>query len=191
MSQKNDVEIDSSTHISILDRLGEAIFNIRWGLVPMYLGLWFAMCVYIYQFFREIWDFTFYTDIANGIHFNQFTSDNCLMWVLNLIDITMIGNLIVMITVGGFNTFVKEFDLKTLSGKPRWMNGLDSSALKIKMSMSLVGVSAIQLLKAFINIDQSSWDNVLKQVLIHVVFIVTTLAFTLNAKLNKHGKDVH
>lgn len=165
---------------SVIDQIGIAIFGIRWGLVPMYLGLWVAMLAYDYQFFKEMTEFL----LEGGHH----TSTQYLLWLLGLIDITMIGNLVVMTTVGGFSTFVKEYDFSSLEGKPRWMNKLDSSTLKIKMGMSLVGVTAIQLLKTFMESHDMSWDQIGKEVLIHVVFIATTVGFTINAKL-MHGND--
>jgi uncharacterized protein (TIGR00645 family) len=175
-------EADDDVRAPMIDRVGNLIFGIRWGLVPMYLGLWVSIVAYNVQFFREMGEFFF--DEHGHLRINS--STDYLLWVLNLIDITMIGNLVVMITVGGFSTFVKEFNLKSLQGKPRWMNKLDSSTLKIKMGMSLVGVSAIYLLKTFMESGTTSWDTIGKVVLIHVVFIFTTIAFSINARL-LHG----
>jgi uncharacterized protein (TIGR00645 family) len=170
-----------------ITEIGEAIYGIRWGLIPMYLGLWIGMIAYNIQFFREVLEFMFvWPKGASYPLLRENDSTHFLLWILSLIDITMIANLVVMTTVGGFSTFVKEYDFDHLVGRPRWMNGLDSSTLKIKMGMSLVGVSAIQLLKTFMEAEKTSWDDVLKLVLIHVVFILTTLAFTFNAKL-LHG----
>jgi uncharacterized protein (TIGR00645 family) len=184
---------------SLVERIGETIFAIRWGLAPMYVGLWIAVVAYNIQFFREIFDFTL--GFQNGhLIFKQVDSEMFLMWVLGLIDITMVANLVVMIVIGGYSTFVKEFDLKRLEGKPRWMNKLDSNVLKIKMSMSLIGISAIQLLRTFMQISNQLNDmithnlhdlvmaeiisiNVGLQVGVHLVFIVTTLGFTYNARL--------
>jgi uncharacterized protein (TIGR00645 family) len=169
---------------SIIDGIGDAIYGIRWGLVPMYLLLWIAIIAYNVQFVQEIIEFLF----VKSAHFPGFAmkhndSTHYLLWILGLIDITMIGNLVVMTTVGGYSTFVKEFKLDSIAGKPRWMNGLDSSTLKIKMGMSLIGVTAIHLLKTYMEAADASWDTVAKEVLIHVVFIGTTLALSLNAKL--------
>jgi uncharacterized protein (TIGR00645 family) len=161
---------------SLIEKIGAVIFSIRWTLVPMYVGLWIVMLAYDYQFFKEMFEFIFLKE------HDGHNSTAYLLWILGLIDITMIGNLVVMTTVGGFSTFVKEYDFGTLKGMPRWMNGLDSSTLKIKMGMSLVGVSAIHLLKTFME-PHASWDEIGKEVLIHVVFIGTTLGFALNAKL--------
>lgn len=166
---------------NILDGIGEAIYSIRWGLIPMYLGLWVAIIAYNVHYFQEMIHFL--------MNFQSNDSTDYLLWILGLIDITMIGNLVVMTTVGGYSTFVKEFELSKIAGKPRWMNGLDSSTLKIKMGMSLVGVSGIHLLKTFME-PHSTWDEINKEVLIHVVFMFTTLAFTINAKI-MHGSHGH
>lgn len=163
----------------LIDNMGKAIFTIRWGLVPMYLGLWVAMIAYNVRFIQEIVEFL--------IHFNSSTSESILLWVLSLIDITMVANLVVMTTIGGYSIFVREFNYAALPDKPRWMNGIDSSSLKIKMGMSLIGVSAVHLLKTFMEVETTSWDQVWKEVLIHVVFIITTLGFGLIAQtLHKH-----
>jgi uncharacterized protein (TIGR00645 family) len=168
----------------LITQIGDIIYGIRWGLIPMYVGLWIAIVAYNVQFFREIIDFLFaWSPGAFLPHLRQNDSTHFLLWVLSLIDITMIANLVVMTTVGGYSTFVKEYDVKNLEGKPRWMNGLDSSSLKIKMGMSLIGVSAIHLLKTFMEAPIVSWDTILKEVLIHGFFIITTLAFTINARL--------
>lgn len=168
---------------SVIDHVGSVIFSIRWGLVPMYLGLWVAIVAYNVHFFQEMVEFL--------LNHTENTSAAYLLWILGLIDITMIGNLVVMTTIGGFSTFVKEFNLGKLTGKPRWMNGLDSSTLKIKMGMSLVAVSAIHLLKTFMEAHHASWDQVGKESLIHVIFILTTLAFTWNARMMHHKHSDH
>lgn len=155
--------------------LGTAVYSIRWALVPMYLGLWVAMVAYNIQFFGEIIGF-----LLKSRH----DETDYLLWILALIDMTMIGNLVVMITVGGYSTFVREFHLKS-SNMPEWLNHLDSNSLKIKIGMSLVGVSAIHLLKTFMDVHDTSWDDVLKEIAIHFTFMGTTIAFTVNAWLSK------
>jgi uncharacterized protein (TIGR00645 family) len=172
----------------IIDNLGEMIYGIRWGLIPMYMGLWVAILAYNVHYFMELFHFLVQWD-SSGIYFKTNNSTDYLLWILGLIDITMIGNLVVMTTVGGYSTFVKEFELTKIAGKPRWMNGLDSSTLKIKMGMSLVGVSGIHLLKTFME-PHATWDEIWKEALIHVIFMFTTLAFTINARL-LHGKHHH
>jgi uncharacterized protein (TIGR00645 family) len=167
---------------SVLKLLGEIIYAIRWPLVPMYIGMWVAIIGYNVKFFVEIIDF---------LQLHHKTTADYLMWVLGLVDVTMIGNLIVMTTIGGFSTFVREYQLDELDRRPRWMNGLDSSTLKIKMAMSLVAVSAIHLLQTFMDAEHVNWDVVGKQVLIHCVFMITTLIFTFNARLMPHKQEPH
>lgn len=199
----------------LLDGIGELIYAIRFALVPMYLMLWVAVLAYNVQFGREIFDFLFVIT-PGSITFRTNDSTHYLIWILNLIDITMIDNLVVMTTIGGYSTFVKEFDLTKLEGRPRWMNGLDSTALKNKMGMSLIGVSAVHLLKTFME-NVENFDMLYKmslagkpvllpaamlgastaiQIIIHLVFIVTTLAFAKNAILMhahhpKPSDDIH
>jgi uncharacterized protein (TIGR00645 family) len=198
----------------MIDRIGEWIYGIRYALVPMYILLWVAMVAYNIQYAREIFDFLMMRD-GNGWHILANDSTHYLLWILSLIDITMIANLVVMTTIGGFSTFIKEFNLAELEGRPRWMNGLDSTTLKNKMGMSLIGVSAIHLLKTFMeNVEKFTqmieeafkidWatqvnaygvgvgfavkggllaTNSVLQIVIHVVFIMTTLAFARNSQL--------
>lgn len=194
----------------LMEDIGELIYAIRFALVPMYVLLWVALIAYNVQFAREIFDFLFIVNPAaswwHAITFRVNDSTHYLLWILSLIDITMIGNLVVMTTVGGYSTFVKEYDLKKLEGRPRWMNGLDSTTLKNKMGMSLIGVSAIHLLKTFMEIVERFdhlYEMSLKgeavlipsavlaigvtiQIIIHMVFIGTTLAFAKNGAL-MHG----
>jgi uncharacterized protein (TIGR00645 family) len=141
---------------NLVDAIGEMIFSIRWGLVPMYLLMWVAVVSYVLWFGQEIFSFWFalYDDAPHQFavgpwhpHFLLHNGEDFIVWSLGLIDASMVANLIVMTTVGGYSTFVKEFDIKALNGRPRWMNRLDSSTLKIKMAVSLIGITAILILR--------------------------------------------
>lgn len=169
----------------LIDAVGRLVFSIRWGLVPMYLLLWVAMISYNIHFAMEMVGFLVkFSPVFPFIWFPLNDGNEYLLWILSLIDITMIGNLVVMTTIGGFSTFVRAFDTTGRFRMPHWLVGLDSNTLKIKMGMSLVAVSAIHLLKTFMDTHQdANWDIVLQQCLIHVVFIFTTVAFTMNARL--------
>lgn len=176
----------------LIDTVGRLVFSIRWGLVPMYLGLWIAMISYNIHFFLELMGFLVkFSPVFPFVSFPHNGGNEYLLWILGLIDITMIGNLVVMTTIGGFSTFVRAFDTTGRFRMPHWLVGLDSNTLKIKMGMSLVAVSAIHLLKTFMDSHHhAEWDVVLQQVLIHVVFIFTTIAFTLNARFMPHKVQV-
>lgn len=193
----------------ILDRLGVLIFSSRLGLIPMYVLLWVALIAYNVHYAQELFGFLATYDWSKpfweAVAFKENDSTDYLLWILDLIDMGMIANLVVMITVGGYSTFVKEYKLDSIYGKPRWMNGLDSTALKNKMGMSLIGVSAIHLLKTFMEIGQrfhvlleeirqgTAVDPVMQIILqssgaglliiIHLVFIHTTLSYARNAQL--------
>lgn len=176
----------------LIDMVGRLVFSIRWGLVPMYLGLWIAMISYNIHFFLELMGFLVeFSPVFPFVNFPHNGGNEYLLWILGLIDITMIGNLVVMTTIGGFSTFVRAFDTSGRFRMPHWLVGLDSNTLKIKMGMSLVAVSAIHLLKTFMDSHHhADWDVVLQQCLIHGVFIFTTIAFTMNARLMPHKIQV-
>lgn len=177
----------------VIDAIGRMVFSIRWGLVPMYLFLWIAIVAYNVHFFMELMNFLIhFKPVFPFVEFPHNDGNAYLLWILGLIDITMIGNLVVMTTIGGFSTFVRAFDTTGRFRMPHWLVGLDSNTLKIKMGMSLVAVSAIHLLKTFMDSHHhADWDVVLQQVLIHVVFIFTTIAFTINARFMPHKVPVH
>lgn len=186
MSDRPARALKLPTQDQLFATFGYLIYAIRLGLVPMYLGLWAALIAYNVWFFRMEVEFLSHLQDATGTSF--------LMWVLGLIDVTMIANLVVMTTIGGYSTFVREFDLEKLVGKPRWMNGLDSSMLKIKTSMSLVIVTGIHLLQTFMEADAATTKAALDLIVgkahvelyIHLVFVFTTIMFTLNARLMPH-----
>jgi uncharacterized protein (TIGR00645 family) len=165
-----------------VDFAGKLIYNSRLGLVPMYLMFLLVIALYGVQLVQDIVFYAF----THDHHFNIFAifqhdGPERLLFVLSLIDAVMIGELMVMVTVGGFNTFVKEYKFSELGGKPRWMNGLDSSTLKIKMSMSLVAVTAIHLLKTFMEVGnpaahhEVTWNTLGMEMAIHAMFIGTTV----------------
>ena len=194
--------------------IGEMIFAIRWGLAPLYILMWVPVISYCGWFAQEVASFwiALYDDpphrFAVGkfhIHLLHHNAEDFILWTLGLIDASMVANLLVMISIGGYSTFVKEFDLKALKGKPRWMNGLDSNTLKIKMAVSLIGVTAIQILRTVMDdvhqievmttehhpdptMISLMWNNFGIQVASHLVFCITALVFTWNAKL-LHGHN--
>lgn len=176
-----------------LTEIGEVIYSIRWGLIPMYVLLWVAIIAYNVHFIEEIIHFLFHWEPGHWFPtFKRNDSTSYLLWILALIDVTMIGNLVVMTTVGGYSTFVKEYQMNNLEGRPRWMNGLDSMTLKIKMGVSLIAVSAIHLLKTFMmDSENVDWDKVWMQVVIHMVFIATTVAFSVTALLSDKHHSTH
>ncbi len=154
--------------------LEKIIFASRWFQAPLYAGLIVAGLLYTYKFVIELWHLV--------ITVNQITEELLMLGVLTLVDITMVANLLVMVIIGGYATFVSRINLADHPDKPDWLDKIDAGTLKVKLATALVGISGIHLLKSFINIKEKSSDQVMWQVIIHVVFLLSAvmLAFTEN-----------
>jgi len=152
--------------------LEKVIFASRWFQAPLYAGLIVAGVLYAYKFVIELWHLV--TTV------NEITEELLMLGVLTLVDITMVANLLVMVIIGGYATFVSRINLDNHPDKPDWLEKIDAGTLKVKLATALVGISGIHLLKAFINIKEKSNDQVMWQVIIHVVFLLSSvmLAYT-------------
>jgi uncharacterized protein (TIGR00645 family) len=122
--------------------LSALIFSSRWLQLPLYLGLILAQCVYVFLFIKELWHL---------IHSAPtLTEQSIMLIVLGLIDVVMISNLLVMVIVGGYETFVSRLDLEGHPDQPEWLSHVNASVLKVKLAMAIIGISSIHLLKTFI-----------------------------------------
>ncbi|GAA0711069.1 TIGR00645 family protein [Dokdonella soli] len=118
------------------------IFSSRWLQLPLYLGLIVAQGVYVVLFLKELWHL---------IHEALALSEQAIMLlVLGLIDVVMISNLLVMVIVGGYETFVSRLRLENHPDQPEWLSHVNASVLKVKLAMAIIGISSIHLLKSFI-----------------------------------------
>ena len=151
------------------------IFASRWFQAPLYLGLIVAGTLYTYKFLIELWH------LASTV--NEITEELLMLGVLTLVDITMVANLLIMVIIGGYATFVSRMDLTGHPDKPDWLDKIDAGALKVKLATALVGISGIHLLKSFINIKEKSTDQVMWQVIIHVVFLASSIMLAYTEKL--------
>lgn len=143
--------------------LPQIIFLSRWLQVPLYIGLIFAQAIYVYRFVIEVYRLTVYgADKPEA---------EVMMAVLGLIDVVMISNLLIMVIVGGYETFVSRLRLDGHPDRPEWLDRANTSALKIKLSLSLITISSIHLLETFINVEHISDHSVMWQVIIHIAFI--------------------
>jgi len=122
--------------------LSTLIFASRWLQVPLYLGLILAQCVYVFLFGKELLHLI--TDAAS------LTEQSIMLVVLGLIDVVMISNLLVMVIVGGYETFVSRLNLEGHPDQPEWLSHVNASVLKVKLAMAIIGISSIHLLKTFI-----------------------------------------
>lgn len=156
------------------------IFASRWTLVPMYLGLSVASLFYSYKFLIEL------IHLASAITVS--TEAKFMMGVLSLIDIIMVANLIIMVLIGGYSTFVSHLNIQNHEDKPEWLEKMDAGTLKVKLTGSLVGVSGIHLLRTFMSMDTMKPEHVHLQIIIHIVFVVSTilLAYSEAVLRKKH-----
>lgn len=167
-----------------VDGIASAIFNIRWGNVVFNFGLFGAILAYIYKFGQEV--------VSLFINLPHMSEEEVLLSVLGQIDVTMIASLVTIIALGGYVIFVDEHAFDHIKNKPRWMHNINSTTLKIKMGMSLIGVSSIHLLKTFMEISHGvTWDQVWKEIVIHLVFCLTTLSYVLIDRMThpSHAKE--
>ena len=159
---------------SNLATLPALIFGSRWLQLPLYLGLIVAQGVYVVLFLKELWHLI--------THATTFTEQQIMLVVLGLIDVVMISNLLVMVIVGGYETFVSRLRLQGHPDQPEWLDHVNASVLKIKLAMAIIGISSIHLLRTFIeagNMGQPgaryTESAVMWQTIIHITFILSAI----------------
>lgn len=183
--------LEPSKQIRKLSPLNNLIFASRWLQLPLYLGLILAQCVYVFHFWVELVDLIGAAmgnvDSLNhiidavGLSGNRpqrLTETVIMLVVLGLIDVVMISNLLIMVIVGGYETFVSRMHLEGHPDQPEWLSHVNASVLKTKLAMAIIGISSIHLLKTFINAANYSEKTLMWQTLIHVAFLVSALAIS-------------
>jgi uncharacterized protein (TIGR00645 family) len=158
----------ASQSLKPLKPLPWLLFGSRWLQLPLYLGLIVAQGVYVVQFMRELLHL-----LGELGTFNETT---IMLAVLGLIDVVMISNLLIMVIVGGYETFVSRMQLEGHPDEPEWLSHVNANVLKVKLATAIIGISSIHLLKTFINATQMDEKTMLWQVVIHVTFLVSALA---------------
>ena len=175
-SRLSDSQIpDMSRIVNILEK---SIFASRWIQAPLYLGLIVAQIVYCYLFMLELSHL-----VHAAISDRQLSETDVMLVVLGLIDVVMIANLLIMVIVGGYETFVSRLDLEGHPDQPEWLSHVNAGVLKIKLSTAIIGISSIHLLKTFINAANMTEHTIKWQVIIHVVFLVSAAAMAWVDKL--------
>jgi uncharacterized protein (TIGR00645 family) len=159
------------------------IFMSRWLQVPLYLGLIVAQGVYVYLFLQEVWHLL--------SHATSLDETTVMLAVLGLIDVVMISNLLIMVIVGGYETFVSRLGIEGHPDEPEWLDHVNAGVLKVKLSMALISISSIHLLKTFINPDQHTTHAIMWQVLIHLSFLVSALVMAWVDRLTTHTHPEH
>jgi uncharacterized protein (TIGR00645 family) len=155
--------------------LGGLIFLSRWLQAPLYFGLIVAQAVYVWHFMVELWHLL---EKTPGIKEHEI-----IVIVLGLIDVVMISNLLIMVIVGGYETFVARLYLEGHPDQPEWLSHVNAGVLKVKLATALIGISSIHLLKSFINSKELSDRELVWQVGIHIAFLVSALCLAWIEKL--------
>jgi uncharacterized protein (TIGR00645 family) len=150
---------------------GTTIFLSRWLQAPLYLGLIVAQAYYVVRFMEELHHL-----IVDGGHL---TENDVMLVVLGLIDVVMIANLLIMVIIGGYETFVSRINIRNHPDQPEWLSHVNANVLKVKLAMAIVGISSIHLLKTFIDADKIDPEVMLYQVIIHLAFVVSAVALAM------------
>ena len=177
--------------------LPNLIFASRWLQLPLYLGLIGAQAVYVFHFWVELVHLleaalgsqTALQALVTSIGYKTdapLTSLNetvIMLVLLALIDVVMISNLLVMVIVGGYETFVSRLNLEGHPDQPEWLSHVNASVLKVKLSTAIIGISSIHLLKTFINAANYDEKVLMWQTIIHIAFLLSALAVALADRL--------
>jgi len=155
--------------------LEEIIFLSRWMQLPVYLGLIVATILYSVKFIMQLWH------LIND--FSIMDENVIMLPVLGLIDISMVINLLIVVVIGGYITFVSKISFDGHEDRPDWLSKINASSLKIKLILSLVSISGVHLLKTFIDVHNIPLQDALLQIGIHVVFIFSALLLAYADKI--------
>ena len=183
--------------------LPRLIFATRWLQLPLYLGLILAQGVYVYHFWVELLHlvqaamgnmpalnalvtsigYEFPPDLAGAAAIPVLNETVIMLAVLGLIDVVMISNLLIMVIVGGYETFVSRMGLEGHRDEPEWLSHVNASVLKVKLGTAIIGISSIHLLKTFINAEHMSEKSLIAQTVIHIAFLLSAIAIAYTDKL--------
>ena len=180
-----------------LTPLNNLIFASRWLQMPLYLGLILAQCVYVFHFWVELKDLIGAAigneaslqhildavTVPGGPRPAKLTEATIMLVVLGLIDVVMISNLLIMVIVGGYETFVSRMHLQGHPDQPEWLSHVNASVLKTKLAMAIIGISSIHLLKTFINASAYEPKVLISQTVIHIVFLLSAVAIAYTDRI--------
>ena len=186
-----------SEHKPKLRPLPHFIFMSHWLQLPLYVGLILAQCVYVFHFWVELKDLigaAMGNDAAlqhiiqavavpNAVAPTRLNETTIMLVVLGLIDVVMISNLLVMVIIGGYETFVSRMNLEGHPDQPEWLSHVNASVLKTKLAMAIIGISSIHLLKTFINANAYDAKVLIAQTTIHIAFLLSALAIAYTDRL--------
>lgn len=154
---------------------GKFIFATRWLQLPIYLGLIVVQGLYSYKFIKSLWNL-----LTNINHMDENT---IMLAVLGLVDVVMIANLLIMVLIGGYETFVSRLNIDDHPDQPEWLDHVNASILKVKLSMAIISISSIHLLQTFLNINNATQHQVMWQTAIHGMFLLSAIAMAYTDKI--------
>jgi len=180
-----------------MSALSNLIFSSRWLQAPLYVGLILAQCVYVFHFWVELvhliqavfGDAQALETLISAIGYKpegptpKLNETVIMLVVLGLIDVVMISNLLIMVIVGGYETFVSRLNVEGHPDQPEWLDHVNASVLKVKLATAIIGISSIHLLKTFINAGNYSEKVLMWQTLIHVTFLVSAMAIAATDRI--------
>jgi uncharacterized protein (TIGR00645 family) len=198
---------DSGARAPALKALGGFMFWSRWLQAPLYVGLIVAQAVYVWHFWVELVHlveaafgskaalmqliesigYTLPKDDAGNPVAPKLNETVIMLVVLALIDVVMISNLLIMVIVGGYETFVSRLHLHGHPDQPEWLSSVNASVLKVKLATAIIGISSIHLLKTFINAQHYSEKVLVAQTVIHITFLLSALAIAASDRIMPHG----
>jgi uncharacterized protein (TIGR00645 family) len=189
--------------------LPSLIFASRWLQLPLYLGLIVAQAVYVWLFWQELYYLIMAaTGSESALHHVleavtvegierpvKLNETVIMLVVLGLIDVVMISNLLIMVIVGGYETFVSRLGLESHPDQPEWLSHVNASVLKVKLATAIIGISSIHLLKTFINAAAYDEKTLIAQTGIHITFLLSAMAIAAADRImpsapEKHGEHV-
>ena len=189
--------------IRALRPLPSLIFASRWLQLPLYLGLIVAQGVYVWLFWQELYHLLLAaagseTALAHvldavtvkGVERPAKLNETVIMLVvLGLIDVVMISNLLIMVIVGGYETFVSRLGLESHPDQPEWLSHVNASVLKVKLATAIIGISSIHLLKTFINAAAYDAQTIIAQTGIHITFLLSAMAIAASDRIMPRAPD--
>jgi uncharacterized protein (TIGR00645 family) len=195
--------MDERTKLRPMKPLPNFIFMSRWLQLPLYLGLIVAQAVYVWLFWQELSNLIMaafghapslehildaVTVSANtALRPTKLNETVIMLVVLGLIDVVMISNLLIMVIVGGYETFVSRMNLQGHPDQPEWLSTVNASVLKVKLATAIIGISSIHLLKTFINAEHYEPKVLIAQTVIHLTFLLSAMAIAASDRIMPHG----
>jgi uncharacterized protein (TIGR00645 family) len=178
------IQAAPAAHASRLETLtGQTVFASRWLQAPLYLGLIVAQAVYVVVFCKEL------IHLVLSLTGNE-EETTIMLTVLGLIDVVMISNLLIMVIIGGYETFVAKLKIGRALDRPEWLAHTNENTMKIKLSLALIGISSISLLRSYIDVDHTTYQALVWKTIIHCVFLISSIAIAFTVWISNKAIQV-